>query len=256
MRFDVPEREGETLQLKISENLERMWYVAQDLPTALQRSQKKVEIPWILSEIRHRIGLHANILDLGCGVGLSSNPISAAGYRVTALDLSATALVIAESRDSSGRVQYQVGDAYRTPFSNEQYDVVLALDILNNVSDPQSVIEEAYRLLKPGGLIIYNSFNKNIISWSLICQGSKIFFRNRLPDFFMFPLFLQPEKIKHWLEESGFEPLSICGLRPQWLQKANLKLMHSGFVSSEFKFTLSKSLSLFYVGCAKKMREQ
>ena len=236
------------------ERIERQWYFAQDLPTAYIRAQKRVEVPWVISQIRRHIGRNARVLDLAGGVGLNANPIAEAGYDVSAIDLSKSLLRVAKYRDSSGRVKYCVGDAYSSPFPSEHFDVVLALDVLHNVSDPQAVIDEAYRLLKPGGLLIYNSFNKNALTKALISWGLTLLFRNKIPDFFSYSLFLNPQKIHRWLRDLGFEQLTMRGVRPKWIQRGFVQLLESGTLPPDFEFKLSYSYHLFFLGSARKAK--
>lgn len=256
MGFETSKKSEDFVHLKSSEDLEIKWYVAQDQPTAILRAQKKIEIPWVLKEIRRYIGLHGKVLDLGCGVGFNSNPIAQAGYEVCGIDLSASALRIARARDSTGNIEYVLGDAYRSPYPSAHFDIVLAMDLLNNVSDPQAVFAEAYRLLKPGGLLIYNSFNKNFWSWLFVYQLTRRLFLIKNPEFLIYSLFLKPQKIKTWLDELGMENLNICGLRPQLNIFPLLKLFRMGFVPKDFTFKACSTLKLSYVGSAKKMVEQ
>jgi 2-polyprenyl-6-hydroxyphenyl methylase/3-demethylubiquinone-9 3-methyltransferase len=256
MRLETPIKNLDDNDLKSSEDLERKWYIAQDQPTAILRAQKIAEIPWVLAEIKRYIGLRGNVLDLSCGVGLNSNAVAQAGYQICAIDLSVSALRIAKARDTTGQVEYVIGDAYRSPYPSEHFDVVLAIDLLNNVSDPQAILAEAYRVLKPGGLFIYNSFNKNFLSWIFIYQLTKRIFVDRNPDFLIYSLFLKPQNIQNWLEELGMENLNTCGLRPQISIFSTIKLLRLGFVPREFSFRLTSSLRLSYLGSAKKMVEQ
>ena len=87
------------------------------------------------------------LLDLGCGVGWSSSLFAAQGYDVVGLDLAAAAL----EPPPSERLRFSVGDAARLPFPDGSFDAVAAYQFLEHVPDPQSVLLEVRRVLRPGG---------------------------------------------------------------------------------------------------------
>ena len=159
MDMDLAKLDREIINNEAYDLLAEKWYEAQDDPIALLRNQHKLEMPWILEEIRRHIGFRAEILAIGCGAGFMSNDLALAGHKVTGLDLSTSSLKVAESRDPTHSVKYIQGDAYHVPFASQSFDVVAAMDMLEHVSDPQKVIAEASRVLRPGGLFFFNTFN-------------------------------------------------------------------------------------------------
>ena len=152
------------------ETLKDQWYTADDHPIALLRAENAVRAPWVIEEIARRIGNNARILDIGCGGGFLSNPMADAGYDVTGIDLSETSLAVAEENDASKNVKYLKADAYALPFEDHSFDVACAMDILEHVNNPEILIREAARVVRPGGLFFFHTFN------TVICIYAFYFF--------------------------------------------------------------------------------
>ncbi|WII72587.1 bifunctional 2-polyprenyl-6-hydroxyphenol methylase/3-demethylubiquinol 3-O-methyltransferase UbiG [Bdellovibrio sp. 22V] len=255
MDMDLAKLDREIINNESYDELAERWYEAQDDPIALLRCQHKAELPWLLEVIRRNIGYHAEILDMGCGGGFLSNDLALAGHSVSGIDLSLPSLKVAEDRDQTHSVKYMQGDVYQVPFPRESFDVVMAMDLLEHVSDPQKVISEAQRVLRPGGLFFFNTFNKNFLSWLIVIKGVQWFVKNTPHDHHVYSLFIDPNKLRQWNDDVGLETLSIRGLRPVFFQRAMFSLLRTGVVPKDFRFTFTKFPLIGYTGYAKKMRE-
>ena len=238
------------------QELGERWYRSSDDPIALLRSQNKLTTPWILAEIRKYIGYHAEILDVGCGAGFFSNEAAKAGYKVTGLDIAEGALEVAESHDSTKSVRYVYGDAYDIPFSRESFDVVMAMDVFEHVSDPQKIIYEASRVLRPGGLFFFHTFNRNPWSYLFVIKGMQWFIKNTTEDTHVYSLFRKPEEVEEWISNAGMDVQTLRGTVPSIFQRAFWKMLFTREVPEELKFHWTKSTSSSYLGYAKKLREQ
>lgn len=93
------------------------------------------------------------LLDIGCGAGLLAPHLVNSGYVHVGVDLSATA--IAQARDH-GVVSIR-GDVTHLPFRDEAFDVVVAGEILEHVTDLSTVVSEACRVLKPAGTLVVDT---------------------------------------------------------------------------------------------------
>lgn len=255
MDLDLAKLDNEIVNNEAYDHLEERWYEAQDDPIALLRNQHKLELPWILESIRKNLGYKAEILDLGCGGGFLSNDLAQAGHQVTGIDLSASSLKVAQSRDHTGTVRYQQGDVYRIPFANASFDAVAAMDLLEHVSDPQRVIAEAYRVLRPGGLFFFNTFNKNPLSWLIVIKGMEWFVKNTPAEYHVYSLFIEPSKLKMWMEDEGLDMVEVRGIRPVFLQNAMWDLLRTGTVPKNFQFTFSNLPLIAYTGYARKLKQ-
>lgn len=97
-------------------------------------------------------GPGAATLDLGCGEGRVSRDLAARGHDVTGIDASPTLAAAAAEADPGGR--YLVGDAACLPFEDGHFDLVIAYNVLMDVSDLTGSVREATRVLRPGGRIV------------------------------------------------------------------------------------------------------
>jgi len=93
------------------------------------------------------------LLDLACGAGLLAPHVAGKGYRHVGLDLSPTALPQARAH---GVVPVR-GDVLRLPFRDEAADVVVAGEVLEHVDDPARLVDEACRVLRPGGTLVLDT---------------------------------------------------------------------------------------------------
>jgi SAM-dependent methyltransferase len=90
-------------------------------------------------------------LEIGCGEGRVTRDLAARGHRVTALDASPTLLRAAAERDPNG--DYVLGTAEALPFADATFDLVVAYNVLIDVSDMPAAVREAARVLTPGGAL-------------------------------------------------------------------------------------------------------
>ncbi len=90
------------------------------------------------------------VLDVGCGDGVLSEPIAKQGNKVTGFDLP-TITPMAHKRRVS---MVFSGDAEHLAFRPEIFDVVLASEVVEHLWNPRRLLDDAYRVLKPTGLLI------------------------------------------------------------------------------------------------------
>lgn len=246
----------ETADSEFYEQLSKRWYETGDDPMALLRHQHGLTNPWILAEIRKNIGYHANILDIGCGPGFFANQAALMGHKVTGIDISSTQLRVAQIRDSTKAVRYVYGDAYAIPYPRETFDVVMAMDLLEHVSDPQKVLFEASRVLRPGGLLFFHTFNRTPWAYLLVIKGMQWFVKNTPPGLHVFRLFRKPSEVEEWIDNAGMDLKITRGVRPVILQTSLFKMLWTHIVPERFRFCWTRSRVISYVGYAKKLREQ
>lgn len=100
-----------------------------------------------------------HILELGCGTGHWSEFLSELGYIITATDISDAMLEVAKQKNLTN-VSFQKADAEHLPFGNETFGTVVSITMLEFTANPDNVIREIYRILKPGGVFILGCLNK------------------------------------------------------------------------------------------------
>jgi 2-polyprenyl-6-hydroxyphenyl methylase/3-demethylubiquinone-9 3-methyltransferase len=236
----------------VYETLGERWYSAEDDPVALLRAESRLRNPWIAAELARALDSRSgDVLDIGCGGGFLSNHLGSLGHRVTGLDTSRDALAVASRYDRTGLVRYQQGDALKLPFEDASFDAVCAMDFLEHVENPEQVIAEAARVLKPSGSFFFHTFNRNLLSWLIVIKGVEWFVRNTPRDLHILRLFLKPAEVRSACEKHGLVALEMQGVRPM-LGIPFWKMLFTRRVSADFAFTFTKSTGLGFSGMARK----
>ena len=160
------------------DSLESLWDGAPDHPIALLRAENAIRTPWVQRMIKKTFPKSCSVLDIGCGGGLLTNPLALDGHQVVGIDLSESSLEWAKKTDTTRSVSYLKADAKQIPLQDGSFDVVCAMDLLEHVTDPNLVIKEASRLLKPHGHLYFHTFNRNLLSYLLVIKGVEWFVKN------------------------------------------------------------------------------
>lgn len=234
----------------IYENYGDRWYTAFDDPIALLRAESKAKTPWILKKIRSHFS-DALILDVGCGGGFLSNALAKEGFQVTGVDLSPESLKVAARFDSTGRVKYLVADAFQLPFADGSFEVLTALDFLEHIEDPARVIQEFSRVLKPGGLFIFHTFNRNPIAWLVIIKFVEWLVDNTPSQMHVLRLFIKPRELSDYCLKANLTVREMIGIKPV-VGSIPLGSIFSGTIPPGMRFELTRCLLLSYMGCAQK----
>lgn len=235
------------------DGLDERWYSAHDDPIALLRAESAHRTPWIADRIRAAIrGRPARVLDVGCGAGFLSNALAKLGHDVTAIDVSEASLRVAARHDPTGSVRYAVGDANALTFPDGAFDVVCSMDFLEHVERPAAVITEAARVLTPGGLFFFHTFNRNVLSWLVVIKGVEWFVKNTPRDMHVLRLFLKPDEVRAMCATSGMPVEELRGFAPVLGPRALWTIFRTGMVPPDFAFRFTGSTRIAYTGMAVK----
>lgn len=223
------------------------WYTAVDDPVALLRAENKVKSPWIIARIKEP----SVILDVGCGAGFLSNELALAGHTVTGVDLSGPSLAVAARYDSTKTVTYKVANAFELPFADASFDVLCAMDFLEHVENPDKVIKEFARVLKPGGKFFYHTFNRNFISWFVIIKLVEWLIPKTPKNMHVLRLFIKPKELKSYCQLAQMQTKELVGIRPVF-SSIPISKIFSGTVPPSMRFELTSSLLTSFIGVAVK----
>jgi 2-polyprenyl-6-hydroxyphenyl methylase/3-demethylubiquinone-9 3-methyltransferase len=215
------------------------------------RAEARIKNRWVTEQIRALGNGARSVLDVGCGGGFLANALAEDGLLATGLDTSRTSLAVARRFDRSGKARYLCGDAFRLPHGDARFDVVCAMDFLEHVADPEGVIGEASRVLKPGGLFFFHTFNRNLVARIFAVEGVAWFVRNAPRDLHVYRLFIKPSELAAMCRRHGLDVVTSVGMRPV-LSRAFGRLLLTGTVSPDVAFRLTPSRLVGYLGVARR----
>ena len=236
----------------IYDELGERWYAAHDDPVALLRAESRLRNPWVAENVLRERGAQARVLDVGCGAGFLSNHLAREGFEVTGVDASKASLDVAARHDVSGRARYVLGDALALPFPAASFDVVCAMDFLEHVEDPAAVVAEISRVLKPGGLFFFHTFNRNPLAWLVIIKGVEWFVKNTPKHMHVLRLFIKPSELAGMCQAHGLRVAELHGSEPVVFSWAFWRMLLTRVVPTDFRFRFSRSTLLAYTGYAKR----
>ena len=232
-------------------DLASKWYDAYDDPIALLRAENNVKVPWIEERLKKHNLDNGSVLDVGCGAGLATNWLADLGFDVTGVDISDGALKEAKKRDKTKTVKYIKADALSLPFEDESFDSVISLDFLEHVYEPEKVIKEISRVLKPEGLFFYHTFSKNWLAYLVVIKGVEWFVKNTPKNMHIYDLFIDHKDIINWVSQENLSFKEVTGVRPH-INKHFFSLLKNRVVPKEFSFTTTGSTLISYLGYAQK----
>jgi len=142
-----------------------------------------------------------DVADIGCGAGTQALLWAEIGHRVSALDVNEPLVSIARTRASERglKIRFDVGTATKLPYADTSVDAVLLPELLEHVADWQTCLNEAVRVLRPGGLLYLSTTN-----W--LCPNQQEF---TLPLYSWYP-----GTLKRWCEHKAVTT------HPQWANYA------------------------------------
>jgi len=106
-----------------------------------------------------------SVLEVGCGAGVDLARFAKGGARVTGVDLAASAIALARANFAQQGLEgtFEVADAERLPFADNSFDLVYAHGVVQYTANPQKLVDECHRVLKPGGDAVFQVYNR--VSW-------------------------------------------------------------------------------------------
>lgn len=161
------------------------------------------------------------VLDLGCAGGFMAEAMAARGARVTGIDPAAEAIAAARAHaDASGLpIRYDVGVGEALPYPDAQFDAVVCVDVLEHVADLPRVLSEVARTLRPGGMFLFDTINRNALARLATITIAEDVLR-LLPRGTHDPaMFIKPAELRRAMQNAGLVPGPICGLGPRGVNR-------------------------------------
>ncbi|MGO4870318.1 MAG: bifunctional 2-polyprenyl-6-hydroxyphenol methylase/3-demethylubiquinol 3-O-methyltransferase UbiG [Roseiarcus sp.] len=163
------------------------------------------------------------LLDIGCGAGLLSEPLSRLGAEVTGLDPAPTSIEIARAHaEATGaKPSYRAGTVEDLASEGARFDVVLAMEVVEHVADVPAFVAAAASLIKPGGLFALATLNRTLKSFALAIVGAEYVLRWLPAGTHRWEQFVTPDELAAALRAAGLKEtqrrgMSFDPLRGEW----------------------------------------
>lgn len=179
-------------------------------------------LDYILNQIAGQFGTRRgrnslaglSVVDVGSGGGLIAEPMARLGASVTGLEAAAgNVAVAAVHAETMGlEVDYRVETAEAAAISGKQFDVVIALEIVEHVADIPTLIEALSALLRPGGLLVMSTLSRTAKSWAGAIVGAEHLLRWLPVGTHDWNKFLTPEELEAAIVAAGLEVVDAKGM--------------------------------------------
>jgi len=155
-----------------------------------------------------------NILDIGCGGGLISEPMARLGANVTGIDASEKNINVAKlhSKKNGLKINY-INTSPENLKDIEKFDIILNLEIVEHVDNVNLYIRSCYKLLKKNGLMFTATLNRSFISYIKAIIGAEYILRWLPIGTHDWNKFIKPEELEKFLSEEKFSTWDIKGLK-------------------------------------------
>ena len=153
------------------------------------------------------------LLDIGCGGGLLSEPMARLGATVVGADAAPRNIPVAQvhAEQSGLDIDYRNVTAEALADAGEAFDIVLNMEVVEHVADPLAYITACRRLLKPGGLHICSTINRNPKSFAMAIVGAEYIMRWLPKGTHEWSKFITPDELFALLEQAGLIPVDRKG---------------------------------------------
>lgn len=153
------------------------------------------------------------ILDIGCGGGLLSEPMARLGATVIGADAAERNIPVARlhAEQSGLQIDYRHTTAEAMAEAGERFDVVLNMEVVEHVSYPAAYLDACKTLLKPGGLMICSTLNRNAKSYLMAIVGAEHVMRWLPKGTHEWGKFITPDELYGLIEGAGLKPVDRKG---------------------------------------------
>ena len=204
----------------------RIKYIKENIIKEFQLKNKKYPLSGI------------NVLDIGCGGGLLSEPMCRLGANVTAIDASNKNIAIANlhAKKNNLKINYLCSSPEKLK-TTKKFDVILNMEIVEHVEDVDFFLKSCANLLKKNGLMFVATINKTLKSYIFAIVGAEYVLRWLPIGTHEWEKFVKPEELKRILIKNNLNLKKIDGM--------NFNILKD-------EWNVSKDLSVNYIAEFKK----
>lgn len=155
------------------------------------------------------------VLDVGCGGGLLTESLAAAGAEVTGIDMAGPSLKVAEAhaQKTGLRVKYLQETAEHLAQTHEgQFHVVTCMELVEHVPDPASVVMACSLLVRPGGDLFFSTINRTWLALLLVILAAEYILGVVQKGTHTYRKLVRPNEMEAWGKAAGLTLLDRSGM--------------------------------------------
>jgi 2-polyprenyl-6-hydroxyphenyl methylase / 3-demethylubiquinone-9 3-methyltransferase len=154
------------------------------------------------------------ILDIGCGGGILAEPLARLGAAVVGIDPSESNIAVARRHAAQSQltIDYRATDAETLAAAGERFDVVLAMEVVEHVTDAGLFVETAAAMVKPEGILFVATLNRTVKSFALAIVGAEYILRWLPRGTHQWEKFVTPNELEIAIEQGGMRITAETGV--------------------------------------------
>ena len=158
------------------------------------------------------------LIDIGCGGGLVTEPMSRLGFAVTGIDADVSVIEIARGHAEAGElvIDYRTASVEEIAAAGERFDVALALEIVEHVADREAFFTALGAVVRPGGAFIGATLNRTVQSFALGIVGAEYLLGWLPRGTHDWNRFVRPSEFVLGVRRCGFVATRLAGLSYDW----------------------------------------
>ena len=225
--------------------LAELWW-NEDGPMWPLHKLNNLRVPFVQSAIRNTFGFGQHpdeglagltVLDIGCGAGLLSEAMAKKGAQVTGVDAAEKNINIATEHANAGSLDIEYHHGTVDKVRGRRFDVVLNMEVVEHVVDVAAFLSSCCDCVKPGGIHIVATLNRNPKSWLFAIVGAEYVLRWLPRGTHNWQQFVKPNELEALLEGENMEIAQSSGVTVNPLTR---------------RYSLTSDLSVNYMLVAKK----
>jgi 2-polyprenyl-6-hydroxyphenyl methylase/3-demethylubiquinone-9 3-methyltransferase len=157
----------------------------------------------------------ARVLDVGCGGGLLAEGLATRGARVVAIDMAPESVAVAadHARENDLAIDYRCADVEVIAHGlSGTFDLVTCLEMLEHVPTPSRVVAACATAVRPGGMVVFSTINRNAKSFALAIVGAEYLLGLLPRGTHEYRKLIRPAELARWCRRAGLEVTELTGL--------------------------------------------
>ena len=191
-----------------------------------------IRIKYILDHIKSKNIRNLDILDLGCGGGLTCEPLSRLGANVTGIDFVESNINAAKmhSQKNNLSIHYLIQDIESLSLKGK-YDIIILFEVLEHIEAWEQVLKTIKKNLKKNGFLVLSTINRNLISNIFAIKLAENFFNWIPKNTHNYKKLIKPDELGKVLNKENFSIVDFSGLiynpfRNEWMLSKFNKLVN------------------------------